>query len=214
VLLLGACAGNRPILPDPYYAPVEPQVVTPAARRTGAIYQAELPVELFQDRRAYRVGDILTVQLSEKTDASTTASTATSKDDSVEIGAPVIFGAGVTRLGKDIFETNFDAQRAFSGNGDTSQSNSLKGDITVSVARVLANGNLVIRGEKVISINQGTEFVRLAGIVRPEDIDAENTVLSNKVANARISYGGRGALADANAQGWLGRFFNGPLWPF
>ena len=96
----------------------------------------------------------------------------------------------------------------FDGEGASSQSNRLQGDITVTVAQRLPNGNLLVRGQKWIAINQGKEYVRIQGIVRPIDIDPDNSISSLKVADARISYGGTGALADANRPGLLSRFFN------
>src|SRR3569833_1548254 len=105
-------------------------------------------------------------------------------------------------------ETKIKGTRAYKGEGDSSQSNQLQGQITVTVAEVLPNGNLVVRGEKQLTITQGDEMIRFAGIVR------DNTVLSTLVADAKISYGGKGTLADANSMGWLGRFFNSSWWPF
>jgi flagellar L-ring protein precursor FlgH len=113
-----------------------------------------------------------------------------------------------------VLNMGLDHSTSFDGQGDSKQSNSLSGDVTVTVAKRLANGNLVIRGQKWIAINQGKEFVRIQGIVRPIDIDPDNSIGSNKVADASISYGGQGALADANAKGWLARFFDSPFTPF
>src|SRR5690606_15887510 len=83
-----------------------------------------------------------------------------------------------------------------------------QGNITVTVAKRLSNGNLVVRGQKWIEINQGREFVRIQGVIRPLDIQPDNTIASYKVADASIAYGARGALADANRPGLLSRFFN------
>jgi flagellar L-ring protein precursor FlgH len=109
---------------------------------------------------------------------------------------------------------NLTGDNKFDGNGNSSQNNELTGQLSVTVAQVLPNRNLSIRGEKWITLNQGSEYVRITGIVRPIDVGPDNTVPSTKVANARISYSGTGALADANAMGWLARFFNSPLYPF
>jgi flagellar L-ring protein precursor FlgH len=102
----------------------------------------------------------------------------------------------------------------FSGEGDAAQGNKLTGEVTVTVVQVLSNGNLVVRGEKRIGINQGNEYVRIAGIVRPEDIDPLNIVSSNKVGDATFQYVGEGQVADAAVMGWLSRFFISALWPF
>ncbi|MDH5594565.1 MAG: flagellar basal body L-ring protein FlgH, partial [Gammaproteobacteria bacterium] len=93
-------------------------------------------------------------------------------------------------------------------------SNSLTGNISVTVVEVLPNGNLVIRGEKIISLNQGDEYVRVAGIVRAQDVTSKNTVLSTQIADAHISYGGNGMVADSNKLGWLARFFVSAIMPF
>ena len=96
----------------------------------------------------------------------------------------------------------------FSGGSDASQSNSLSGQISVSVIRVLANGNLMVRGEKWLMLNNGNEYVRVTGIVRSEDVSSDNTVSSQRIANARIQYGGTGDFASTQERGWLSKFFN------
>ena len=103
---------------------------------------------------------------------------------------------------------------AFAGSGDSKQSNELTGDITVTVIEVLPNGYLMVRGEKRIGINQGNEYIRVSGIVRPTDIDSTNTVLSTKIADPTLVYVGDGAVADSNAIGWLAKFFVSALFPF
>ena len=102
---------------------------------------------------------------------------------------------------------------AFKGQAKADQSNSLQGNISVSVVKVLPNGNLLVRGEKWIMLNNGNEYIRITGLVRPEDVSSENSVSSQRVANARIYYGGTGDLANTQEQGWLTSFFNGPWWP-
>jgi flagellar L-ring protein precursor FlgH len=112
-----------------------------------------------------------------------------------------------------VLNSAFDAEREFSGKGDSSQSNSLTGEIAVTVVNVLPSGSLVVRGEKIIGLNQGSEFIRISGLVRPQDISTDNTVVSTKLANSRIFYGGGGSIAESNTQGWLSRFFNSPVFP-
>ncbi|NAX33874.1 flagellar basal body L-ring protein FlgH, partial [Vibrio sp. V29_P1S30P107] len=96
----------------------------------------------------------------------------------------------------------------FSGSAEANQSNSIKGSITVEVIDVLTNGNLVIRGEKWLMLNTGDEYIRLSGTIRPDDIDAENTIASNRISNARIQYSGTGTNQDMQEPGFLARFFN------
>lgn len=213
-LLLPACAVQPPQLRDPAFAGVRPMSVVPVPATDGAIYREGFSMSLFEDLKARRIGDIITVRLAESTNASKNASTTTTKESTVDIAAPIALGRGITRNGRDIFEASVEANREFNGEGGSKQSNSLKGSIAVTVAEVLPNGNLVVRGEKVLTLNQGSEFVRFAGIVRPQDIAPDNSILSTQVADAQIIYGGTGAIADANAPGWLNRIFQSPLWPF
>ena len=107
-----------------------------------------------------------------------------------------------------------EGSRAFDGKGDSRQSNQLTGSITVTVVERLPNGNLVVSGEKNLELGQGSERVRLSGLVRPEDINRYNQVSSQSIADARISYAGKGVLNDSNSAGWLTRFFTSPWFPF
>lgn len=180
----------------------------------GAVYNAAGSFDLFMDLRARSVGDILTVLLVERTNASKESSTSTARGSSVDTGFPVIGGVPITLNGEPILNNEFESDTTFDGQADSSQSNRLDGSITVTVAARLPNGNLLVRGEKLITINQGEEFIRLEGIVRPIDIGPANTVASTKVADAAISYSGRGNLQATNRPGWLTRFFNSPWFPY
>ncbi len=206
VLLLGGCAETPQH--DPTYAPTLPLASHTPPPQDGAIYHAGYDIVLFEDDRARRVGDILTVTLVEKTDASKNAETKLSKADAISTSA-TLFGNKPTWPNSTIASNT-----SFDGAGNSVQSNSLSGNISVTVTEVLPNGYLMIRGDKVIGLNQGSEYVRLSGIVRPADVSSSNTVLSTSIANATFSYGGKGALADANSLGWLGRFFISAIFPF
>jgi flagellar L-ring protein precursor FlgH len=195
------------------FAPAAPIEFGPVFQENGSIYQAGYSKAWFEDIKARQVGDLLKVLLDEQTDATKQASTGITKDTSTEISAPTILGKDITLNGNPL-STSLESANDFSGKSDSSQSNKLQGSITVTVSHVLQNGNLVVQGEKWISINQGDEYVRLRGIVRPVDIAPDNTVLSTQVGNAQISYRGKGAPAEANAMGWLARFFNTPIWPY
>jgi flagellar L-ring protein precursor FlgH len=208
-LLLAACATRAPIDEEqawPDLPPPPPQ--------NGAIYQAGYDVALFENATARRVGDIVTIHLVEATNASKSSSTTTSKASSLDLPGPTLFGRPVTKNGVPILETALDHKSSFDGAGDSKQSNQLTGDITVAIIKRLPNGNLVVRGQKWIGINQGREYIRIQGVVRAIDIQPDNSIESTKVGNASISYGGKGALNDANAQSWLTRFFNSPWMPF
>ena len=206
------CAGMGGA-PDSY-EPTLPELASAPPSGNGAIYQAGYDVPLFENSTARRVGDILTVRLVESTNASKSSSTSTKKATDVTLPGPTIGGRPVTVGGTEILKGGMTNDSSFDGEGSSSQSNRLNGDITVTIARRLPNGTLLVRGEKWITINQGREFVRISGLVRQIDIEPDNTVPSSKVANASITYAGRGALADANAPSWLARFFMSPKLPF
>lgn len=215
LLLLQACAVTRiDVQPDPMFAPVDMQATRFKTENNGSIYQQGRAVRLFEDSKAFRIGDLLSITLSESTNASKSAATSTIKDDELTIGAGTILGITPTLNGNSFLNNSLTSEREFEGRGDSNQSNSLRGQITVMVADILPNGNLLVRGEKIIGLNQGSEFLRISGIVRPKDVSSDNVVVSSKLANARIYYGGGGTVAEANTQGWLSRFFNSPVFPF
>lgn len=171
-------------------------------------------IRLFQDSKAREVGDLLTVVLVERTSARSNAKTGISKDSSIGFEAPTLFGQDVTFNGRNLLEAEVKAGRGFNGKGDTAQSNSLAGNITVTVVERLRNGNLRVAGEKRMRLNQGDELVQVLGTVRPADIGPDNRISSDRIGDARIVYGGRGAMARSNAMGWLGRFFNSAAAPY
>jgi flagellar L-ring protein precursor FlgH len=211
LLALSACV-TPPKEAD--YAATYPQPLPPASAGNGAIYQAGHDIALFENSVARRVGDTLTVRLDERTIASKSSTTSTKKTTSASLPGPTIAGRPVTVNGAEVLNMGIDNDASFDGKGNSSQSNQLSGDISVTVAERLANGNLLVRGQKWITINQGQEYVRIQGIVRPIDIDPDNSISSLRVADAVISYGGKGSLADANKPGLLARFFNLPWMPF
>ncbi|MCV4357621.1 flagellar basal body L-ring protein FlgH [Pseudomonas aeruginosa] len=216
---LGGCVNPPPKPNDPYYAPVLPRTPLPAAQNNGAIYQAGFEQNLYDDRKAFRVGDIITITLNEKTQASKKANSDIQKDSKTKMGLTSLFGSGMTTNnpigGGDLsLSAEYGGSRDAKGDSQAGQSNSLTGSITVTVAEVLPNGILSVRGEKWMTLNTGNELVRIAGLVRADDIATDNTVSSTRVADARITYSGTGAFADASQPGWLDRFFLSPLWPF
>lgn len=228
VLLLGGCAGVQH-KPDPAFAATYPEAPPePPARPSGGIYQASYQpgntLYLFEDVKPRRPGDVLTVVLVEETSASKAAKTATSKKNSTDIANPTLLGSPMQFNTPNFLPlqshngnglgASLEGARDFAGSGNSSQSNSLTGRVTVTVAQVLGNGNLVVRGEKWLKLNQGEEYVQISGIVRPADIRPDNTVLSTQVADARIAYTGKGAINDANVMGWLARFFASAIFPF
>ena len=186
----------------------------PTPRTEGAIYQAGQQMELFADLKARRVGDVLTIVLNESTDAGKSAITKTTKTTAVANTGPTIFGRTITTKGVPILNTSMNGADSFDGEGSSTQSNHMAGSLTVTVTEVQGNGNLVVQGEKTLKLNQGDEYVRISGVIRPADIATNNTVTSDKLANARISYSGKGVTDSSNRMGWLARFFNSPFAPF
>ena len=214
--LLTGCSG---LAPHYEFKPVTPKVmpladpVDPSSRQAGAIYQAGADMRLFEDRTARRIGDAVVIRLVEKTAASKSATTSVDKKSEIDIQNPTLLGVPFS-AGSLNLSSSANGERKLGGEGSSDQSNSLTGNISAVVVGVYPNGNLAIRGEKMLTLNQGEEVVQISGVIRPEDIAGDNSILSSRVADAKITYAGNGALADANTIGWLGRFFLSPLWPF
>ena len=214
VALLSACAiGPQPLPDDPAYAPVIPAATEIPKPNSGGIYRPNFSVALFEDRRAMRVGDIIAVILSERTQSSKTADTEISKENAISMDAGTVLGV-VPSLGDYNLQTAINQNRELIGEASSDQSNSLSGSIAVTVSEIMPNGLMVVRGEKWMTFNRGEEFIRIRGLIRPEDVQPDNTILSTRLADARITYSGTGDLADANKQGWASRFFNSQYWPF
>ena len=210
-LLLAACSAPLPKR-EPSFSPVAPADLRPPAQSSGGIYMAGYDNRLFEDHTARRVGDILTVNLLERTNSIKRASNRDSKNDTISATMPTLFGLGALLLGGDM-STSLSTEKEFEGEGDVLQNNLLSGLISVTVVELLPNGNLKIRGEKRVTLNQGDEFIRLSGIVRPVDIKPTNIIDSEKIADATFMYTGEGSLNDANTHGWLSRVLNSPWFP-
>jgi flagellar L-ring protein precursor FlgH len=210
---LAACGLLPPIHHKP--DPVVPRVLPPPTPRTeGAIYQSGQQIELFADLKARRVGDVLTIRLTEATNASKSAVTKTTKTTGVNNTGPTVLGRTITTGGVPIFTTTLAGADSFDGEGSSTQGNSLAGSLTVTVMEVQLNGNLVVQGDKTLKLNQGDEFVHVSGVVRVADIQADNTVTSDRVSDAHISYSGKGVIDSSNRMGWLARFFNSKYAPY
>ncbi|MEE4361544.1 MAG: flagellar basal body L-ring protein FlgH [Pseudomonadales bacterium] len=203
--LLAACTSVAPPYRGRDFAATAPLPARSMEENQGGLYQEGHALLLFEDAKARYVGDTITVILRERTDAT--------KRSSASAGKSSAFAAGASGY-LDIDDQAIDSSVDFEGTGAADQRNELNGRITVTIAEVLPNGNLVVRGEKWIGINQGREYIQLDGIVRPEDVRPDNTVLSERVANAYITYGGDGMVADTTRAGFLTRFFQSPAWPF
>lgn len=213
--VLNGCVIHPSARPDdPTYAPVMTATPEQQPATNGSLFRASGGgLDLFSDRTAREVGDILTVVLQESTQSQKSSNIDISKDSDVNLGEVNLLGRALTASGYGL-SANASANRDFSGEADADQSNNLSGNISVTVVNVWPNGTLEIRGEKWMTLNRGDEYIRISGLVRPEDIQPNNQVLSTHVANARIAYAGSGSLADSQSMGWLSRFFNSAYWPF
>lgn len=209
---LSAPVKTEAIPDDPRFAPVYAHSLPSGLSGNGSIYSAATAVDLYQ-RRAHQTGDILTVLLNESTSASKSSGTSFAKSSAASVADQTVAGSGFLGTGITL-NGNVTSSVDFDGASDADQSNQLNGSITVTVADVLANGNLQIRGEKWLQLARGREYIRISGLVRKEDITPSNTIDSTRIADVRITYSGTGELADANEAGWLTRFFVGNVWPF
>lgn len=177
-------------------------------------------MSLFQDNTNFEIGDIITIILEENTNAQKKAKTSTSKSSSGTIDSPVMLGltpkiGGILASkfgGPGDLSFGYGGENGWEGDGSSSQSNSLNGEISAFVVEKLPNGNLRIEGTKKLLINQGEEKIKISGIVRPDDINSNNTIKSTKVAGADIQYFGNGSVGNSNKMGWISNFFNGGTW--
>lgn len=204
MLALTAClSGNAG--PSPEYRPTLAAPPAPAAVMNGAIFQAAHGyAPLTSGSRASQIGDLLTIVLVERMQATKEVSATTDRAGEIGLTPPTtgpldFFKPSDIKAGGD---------QSFNGGGQATQSNRLSGEISVTIAEVYPNGTMLVRGEKLVTLNRGDEYVRIAGLVRPQDITPDNRVPSTRVADAQITYSGRGEIARASRQGWLQRFFS------
>ena len=203
LLLLAACGGAghhaaayRPTLAAP---PVPVRVAD------GAIFHADNGyAPLTSGNRASMVGDIITIALVERTQATKSNSASTDRSGSISLTPPTTGPLAFF----DPSDVDSSGDLAFNGKGSAAQSNALSGEISVTVAEVFPNGTMLVRGEKLVTLNRGDEYIRISGLVRPQDITPDNRIASTRVADARITYSGSGEIAVASRQGWLQRFFS------
>jgi flagellar L-ring protein precursor FlgH len=216
LLVISGCASieQAKTLPnDPDFAPILPDMEESSIIPTGSLFKVNYVNNIYSDSKAHRVGDIISVILSESTQAQKNAKTELKKENSATLDPIIGLGGAAVNFKNDAIQFGFNQGSDFSGDSKTNQGNSLSGNISVHVLRVLPNGNLMIRGEKWMTLNNGDEYIRLTGVIRAQDISAGNTITSSKIANARIQYAGTGTFADMQEQGWLSSFFSSSWWP-
>lgn len=209
----GCMVIQEPAPNDPEYAPALPEEEIVSVLPDGSIFTNARVNSLYTDIKAHRVGDIISVELNESTSAKKDASNENSKSNMASLTGLSLGDKAFKIAGREL-NASMGSESEFEGSAKASQSNSLKGNISVSVVKVLSNGGLVVRGEKWLMLTNGSEYIRITGIVRSEDVNADNTVSSQKIANARIQYGGTGDFANSTEKGWLTKFFNSKWMPF
>ncbi len=190
-----------------------------ANRNSGSLWRkAKGEKGFYSDVKAYERGDIVTVAIYESSSANNEAETNTGRDSSASVSMSSVFGLEekIANISSGMDPTNLvqsEYANTFDGSGETSREGDLQATLTTRVVQVMPDGNLKIQGNKNITVNNESNIIRLSGIVRPEDIDAKNTVDSKYVLNANIDYKGRGVISDKQGQGWLVRIMDN-VWPF
>ena len=204
-LLLSACSTYVEDVASEQFMPVIPDESEEERIVDGAIYTGKSNGLFATERKASKVGDIVTVALNESFNASKSQSAATGKTDSFGVTLPTGLLNDLVGKSAKAADYGFGSTQAFNGTGTASQSNAITGLVSASVVRVFDNGNLEVLGQKKLTLNNGDEYVRVRGMVRPQDIGAGNIVNSNRLANAEITYIGAGEVADTAKRGWLSR---------
>ncbi|MDH4317156.1 MAG: flagellar basal body L-ring protein FlgH [Desulfobulbaceae bacterium] len=214
-LLIG-CASQQPkvvTLPEP----LEPTLTTPGPPQSPGSLWNDQHNDLFTDIKARTIGDIVTVTISEKASASKAATTETDRDASISAGIPSFFGIEETLENRSRSTmsnlVNASLANQFSGSGRTTREENLAATLTTQVIGVYPNGNMKIRGGKSVIVNNEEQLIYLTGIVRPKDVNADNTVDSKFILNAQIAYTGKGAISDKQKPGWMMRIIDN-VWPF
>lgn len=215
-LVLSGCASQQVAGPSPEFAPVIPQPIAASSIPTGSIYTSANADSWFGEKKTYEVGDVITVLLSESVNGSATATNEASRETSTD----VLTAAQLARIGSPggllLDSTSglpIDTTIESSGSGSTGQSASLSGTMTAQVAEVYPNGNLMIRGEKIVNFSNGSEVIQVQGIIRPQDVQPDNSVQSKRIASAQITYKGAGQNANASKTPW-GTNLLMAIWPF
>ncbi|QTD56498.1 flagellar basal body L-ring protein FlgH [Parasphingorhabdus cellanae] len=202
---LSGCFATTDDGPRPGFSPTIAPLMATTTPGNGAIFQAANGyAALTSGARASRIGDVLTIQLVERTSAIKSNSAAMDRGGEFGLTPP-------TTGPLSFFESsdvNMGADQSFSGSGRAAQANSLSGEISVTIAEIYPNGTMKVKGEKLLNLNRGEEYIQMTGIVRAADISADNRILSSRVADARIAYSGSGEIARASKQGWLQKFFS------
>lgn len=184
---------------------LRPESKDVAAQGNGAIFNVASSRPLFEDRRARFVGDTLTINIVEKTQASKKSDTKAERSQSMDVSVPTV--VNLPFKGVQGITLGVESGNKFDGSGSNTSSNDFISTITVTVIDVYPNGNLLVSGEKQLGLKDGEEFIRFSGVVNPNTVTGANTVQSTQVADARMEFKANGSLDSANTPGWLTRIF-------
>ena len=216
IALLSGCVAEQEVAgPSPEFAPVYPEVRQVSQVPTGSIYNRAHADSWFGEKTTYQIGDVVTVILDESMAGDSTQTNEMSRNTTTDVLTPAQLarfgGAGGLLLSDD--ENPIATQLSSSGSGEAEQSATLTGTMTAQVVEVYPNGNLLIRGEKIVNFSNGSEVIQVKGIIRPSDIQPDNTVQSKRIAGAQIAYKGVGQNANASRTPWGTNLFLS-VWPF
>jgi len=208
-ILLSGCSATPERVQNMTFEPSFPlNIPQQVETQNGSLYQVGA-MTLFNDSRAHRIGDIITIALTESFDAKKKDEAKYDKSNSQDFGVSTPLSLfGQTKN----FGVGYGSTGAFAGKSDVKQNSSMSGSIAVTVVEVISNGNLIVRGEKRLTIHEGDELIQFAGIIRPQDIRPDNTIDSTKVADVRLVYKDVGVSGDTNRPGAFTQWMN-KYWP-
>ncbi len=213
LLLLSSCGSSERRKPVAF-SPTPPPEVKPPPPTPGSLFSGY--ENLFSDSKARNVGDIVTIKVYETISGAGSSQSDTSKQTSFDINVnnPTVLGKKVPKGTKDpLLGFSTQPSTKFAGKSSTKRDAKLIATIAARVVKIYPNGDMFVVGEKVIRINDDLQILRISGIVRPTDIDSDNSVPSSKVANMYVEYNGKGYLVENQRPGWLARFLM-KIWPF
>ena len=213
LILLASCAQHNADRKGIDFEPMYPQEMplVETSNPSGTIFNSAQGNLFSMESTAQMVGDIITVQFAESFQATKSQNAATSRslDGSVTLpGVMDLILPSGTNAANASADLTAKAANSFAGSGSSAQSNSLTGQVSVHVVRVFRNGNLEILGQKKLTLNNGDEYIRVHGIVRPDDINEQNVILSDRIANANIQYIGAGDIAASGKKGWYSKILD------
>ena len=216
IIAMSGCASQQQVAgPSPEYAPVIPESRLAERLPTGSIYDRAHADSWFGEKTSYQIGDMVTVILDESMAGDSNATNEASRSTTTDVLTPTQLG----RLGSpggfpfSDDQNPIETTLSSSGSGQGRQSASLRATMTAQVVEVYPNGSLMIRGEKIVNFSNGSEVVQVKGIIRPSDIQPDNTVQSKRIAAAQITYKGFGQNANASRTPWGTNLFMA-IWPF